>query len=178
MLANNRARAKSIHPLVGNTRAGPLRRRAVAPGGRRGGACLASRSWALGARAERCSALQRTVRASAAHDKRARVLDGGPPPFWNTPPAGQPNQPWFVCPGRIFCASRESLANSHAWAKSIGRWLAISALGHSAGGPARRGMDVGEVAVGAEVWRVGRGLWARGPSDARRSEDASRLRGA
>jgi len=33
------------------------------------------------------------------------------------------------------CASRETSANNHPWKYPFTRWLAISTLGHSGGGP-------------------------------------------
>jgi hypothetical protein len=73
------------------------------------------------------------------------------------------------------CASSEPLANNRARAKSN-----QPLVGNIHAGPqlrrARRywAWTWGEVAMGVEAWRAGRGLWAHGPSDARRSAETLR----
>jgi hypothetical protein len=175
-LANNRAWAKSNQPLVGNIHAGPQLRRAGTAGDGRGGSCgwsggVASRSWAVGARAERCSALRRTLRARAAHGKRASVLEyGGPPPFWNTPPpANQRNHGSFTrtVSLRELRTARQQPRLGEIQSAAGGqypRWATAPA------GPALLGMDMGESCDGGGS--VASGSWAVGA----RAERCSALR--
>ena len=176
LLANNRAPVKSVHPLVDDLRPG-LQRRGLAlrvmdlGGSCGGGGGVASRSWAVGARAERCSALRRTRRARAAHGKRASVLEyGGPPPFWNTPPpANQRNHGSFTRtvslrePRTARQQPRPGEVQSAAGGQ-YPRWATAPA------GPALLGMDMGESCDGGGS--VASGSWAVGA----RAERCSALR--
>ena len=90
--------------------------------------------------ADRCAPVPGVKDAprSTAHGKRASVVEyGGPPPFWNTPPLANPRRHGSFIPA---ASLRELRAASRPLIAAPGqnpftRWLAIPALGHSAGGP-------------------------------------------